>query len=606
VRRTVLPLTVAATALLLPTAALAFSYESPVSDGCHEMITQAALRRARQLVPALAQWEPISEEDSILLRDLPFRLDDDLRDLPAAALLIGVRDNDLKGLKGIDSSSLAAIHGRPSGQREHCLRTSEQDGPEGARKAIEDCRDLILTLVDSALSRGLDLTTGRPDLGQRTVLRVALTFSGNAKIELPIFYLYLGQALHVLQDSFTHAYRDPKDHLTIHTVLNWVDVVNGELDEGRDGPAHLVALDQCVGTDEILANRRAVATEASVRLLMAVLDDDIGQRRAKVEEVLADYMTVKREDCTLSNRWCDSFENGYQLGACSCRSTGSNRSSVVVGALLLALLAFRRRALPLLFLLVATSAAAAEPEAADSAPSETPLERRLICAPGRQLACACPSGAQGAQVCSDDGGRYGPCLGCEAQKAVEAERAAPATVERPREELLLDAQTSTPFGLHAAFGGALDNTAIALSVGLRYRLTQSWLLGIDAELNPWASLEAQRFSLGVLNLYGTAIRRWEISDWVALRTSAHLGTSVLLTELVGARSGTAGLYIGLNLIGLEFELSPRWSLIIDPADVSIPIPNLTGAPLSYRQYRFTVALQLDASRPRPLLDKSAR
>ena len=49
---------------------------------------------------------------------------------------------------------------------------------------------------------------------------------------------------------------------------------------------------------------------------------------------------------------------------------------------------------------------------------------------------------------------------------------------------------------------------------------------------------------------------------------------------------------GTNLLGLELQLVDGVYLVIDPADVSMPIPHLTGAPLSYRQYRFTVGLQI--------------
>lgn len=34
----------------------------------------------------------------------------------------------------------------------------------------------------------------------------------------------------------------------------------------------------------------------------------------------------------------------------------------------------------------------------------------IVCIPGRQVACACPGGAQGAQACNADGKSYGPCF----------------------------------------------------------------------------------------------------------------------------------------------------------------------------------------------------
>ena len=37
-----------------------------------------------------------------------------------------------------------------------------------------------------------------------------------------------------------------------------------------------------------------------------------------------------------------------------------------------------------------------------------------VCAPGRQEACACPGGGQGAQVCNTEGTGYGACAPCDA------------------------------------------------------------------------------------------------------------------------------------------------------------------------------------------------
>ena len=36
-----------------------------------------------------------------------------------------------------------------------------------------------------------------------------------------------------------------------------------------------------------------------------------------------------------------------------------------------------------------------------------------VCEPGDQKTCACPGGASGAQVCADDGAKWGACMGCD-------------------------------------------------------------------------------------------------------------------------------------------------------------------------------------------------
>ena len=65
-------------------------------------------------------------------------------------------------------------------------------------------------------------------------------------------------------------------------------------------------------------------------------------------------------------------------------------------------------------------------------------------------------------------------------------------------------------------------------------------------------------------------------------------------DLVGAPAGSIGPYFGVNLLGLEYQLSPGPYLILDPADVALPVPHITGAPLTYLQYRLTLGVQFGA------------
>ncbi|MCA9719225.1 MAG: hypothetical protein KC468_31440, partial [Myxococcales bacterium] len=48
-------------------------------------------------------------------------------------------------------------------------------------------------------------------------------------------------------------------------------------------------------------------------------------------------------------------------------------------------------------------------ETGDSATSDASTSGG-VCAPGMSVACACPSGETGAQVCEPDGAGYGPCV----------------------------------------------------------------------------------------------------------------------------------------------------------------------------------------------------
>ena len=150
------------------------------------------------------------------------------------------------------------------------------------------------------------------------------------------------------------------------------------------------------------------------------------------------------------------------------------------------------------------------------------------------------------------------------------------------------------FGFYTAFGAALDNAAFAGSVAGRYRASERWLLGVDAEYNPWFSLDAKRFRPGTINIYSTFIKRYPIDERLSLRITGHLGVSVLLFDLIGAPAGSTGLYLGGNLLGIDYRLGDYIYLVLDPADFSVPIPHVTGAPLIYRQYRITVGMQFGA------------
>jgi hypothetical protein len=132
-------------------------------------------------------------------------------------------------------------------------------------------------------------------------------------------------------------------------------------------------------------------------------------------------------------------------------------------------------------------------------------------------------------------------------------------------------------------------------VGGRLRVTPRWLIGLDAEWNPWISLEGERIRPGAFNVYATVVRRWSmLSEHFDIRTSVHLGTSTVLFDLYGVPTGSTGLYSGVSLLGLEWRASRMFSVVIDPADVALPMPQLRGAPFGYLQYRLTIGLQWGA------------
>jgi hypothetical protein len=263
----------------------------------------------------------------------------------------------------------------------------------------------------------------------------------------------------------------------------------------------------------------------------------------------------------------------------------------------------RALTVPLLLASLLTAAAA------EAEPVEPARPAAGACVPGRQLACGCPGGRTGTQVCLADGSGYAACDQCEASSS-DTQGLAASAADRASGRAKLNASDTdsdiyraairdrwaqrSRFGLYGAAGAAIDNAALAFSLGGLYRAGRSWLVGLDAEYNPWFSLDTKRFRRGAFNIYATVVKRFPITETVSLRTTGHLGASVLLFDVIGAPAGSIGPYLGISFLGLEYEMSKGLYLILNPADVAFPVPHLTGAPLSYRQYRFTIGVQFGA------------
>lgn len=499
---------VALAALAFPSVARAYQAESAVTSACHERISTralAAVRASSDRAPAV----PTTDDERALLRDLPTSVTD--ADLAEGALVIGVREPDFRDLDPTSSTRLAHVHADPASQREHCLRAPGDDEPDGTRRALEACRAFIRERVAQALD-GLD-ATGAVDPSSRDPVAVHLDFRGRVSAPLPRFWVRAGQALHALQDGFSHSYRTA-DQRRVTVALNYVDTLD-DADPARDGPSHKRALDECDDVDALRAARLSLAQQASFELLDAALGPGSrDERLARVDAVLDAHLSYE-PGCTAANRWCDAPEERYEDPSCGCAIVGAkgHRAALACVAAGAAWLLLRRRRARVVVALVAIGGAAR----------------------------------------ADDEGRV---------------------------------------GAYAAGGGAVDQGAFNASIAGRLRASPRWLAGLDAEWNPWWSVDTRRVRPGTLNVYATGIRRYDTRDpdW-KLRTTLHVGTSTLLFDLYEAPKGTTGPYFGVNFLGLEIDLGRRWVLVIDPADVAITVPQVRGTPLVYRQYRFTVGLQ---------------
>ena len=113
------------------------------NQGCHERITAEALRRARGMHPTAPALAPTRDEQAII-DNVQFAPPADFkRDLAGMSLLLGVRDNDVKGQNPLDSLQLVEVHGDPKTQEEHCIRALADDDAAGNVSALAACRGFI-------------------------------------------------------------------------------------------------------------------------------------------------------------------------------------------------------------------------------------------------------------------------------------------------------------------------------------------------------------------------------------------------------------------------------------------------------------------------------
>lgn len=327
-------------------ASWSFTLETAFSTGCHERITLEALQRAGW--PGHATEPNASPEDIELARNLPFQAPP-LAGRWTLSLLLGVRSNDLHGYAPTDFQEFSAAQMGEDAQEEHCLRGAADDAVEGDVLATQRCLSFILNR--SALALGADEEV---NLAQTERARVALRYQ-NLELEVTRFAYRAGQALHAIQDSYTHTLREPHNDSIIH-IFNYVDpAIRPDYSAARDGFGHLSKLDDCGDhTPEEQARReRAIAASAAY---LAALASPATTRLEHVEEIAASLISYQ-PGCNPENAWCDAAHAEAAFQSCSATSGGPL-------LLALALLVFRRRMRAVPWAAAATIFATAAPSSA--------------------------------------------------------------------------------------------------------------------------------------------------------------------------------------------------------------------------------------------------
>ncbi|MEO8701420.1 MAG: MYXO-CTERM sorting domain-containing protein [Kofleriaceae bacterium] len=558
------PLGLFAAILLASPAAQAWSIGSQLdNEGCHERITANALRAVRARF-ATSPAIPPTRNEIALIDTVQFVPPADFRDdLAAVSLLIAVRDNDLKGSNPLDTIDLVAVHGDPATQQEHCIRGPNDDGYEGNETALAACRDFIRMRVLEALD-GL-AADGTVDGSLRMPLAVYLSFAGHSDPELPVFYVKMGQAMHALEDGFTHVYRDPEG-VNVTVVTNWIDNISGTAAAPeRDGPIHLFALDECDNTDALVQRNVAAATEAVTELLAIALDPALSReaKAAAVDATTTKYLTYEA-GCTVENNFCDAREPEV-VGGCSTSGGAGGAAVVVLGSLIVLL---RRRRVALAAVTICSLAMPAFADEPTPAATEAP---------------AVPVVPQ--QPEDSEAARKGEEPGRDEKTPTVADVAS----------IRQDKRLGSKFGFAAMVGGSVDHAGGAIVVAGRYRISERWVVGLDAEWNPWVTSVPLEVKAGVASAYATLIRRFPMKfDRVNLRTSVHLGTSMLLFDVFGAPKHEIGLFGAFTPLGIDYDLGKSVRLVLDPVQIALPMPHIGAIPLYYEQFRLMIGIQIGA------------
>jgi hypothetical protein len=543
--------------------------------GCHEPITAEALRRVRLAFDTAPVLTPTRDEAAMIADVLFAPPSDFVHDLAGMTLLLGVRDNDLKGINPLSSLDLIQVHGSPFTQDEHCIRASDHDDAIGNQMALAACRAYIVGTATEALD-GLD-ASGTVDPTIRTPFTLFVGIRGEITPLLPLFYVRIGAAVHALEDGFPHTYRTA-DGMKVAVVLNSIDDVNGTYDEPRDGPLHRAELDRCWDGDPTIRRNYDLTIQAATELLSVALDPELG-REQKIERF--DLVALKylgyEPGCTFDNNWCDSPESTVTnsiTGCAGCTASGTSTLAWSALALLGVLVGWpgrRARGARIGATLVMVTTLAKPARADDPPPADPPPATPADDQPGVPISASDPT--------SENGQEPGRDVKTPTVKQLAEVRA--------------DKELGNHWGFTGSFGGAVDRPAIVTSLGVRYRLSEKWIVGLDVGWNPWVTTSPMNVRSGVATVSGAVTRRFPMRfDRVNLRTTLHLGVSTLLFDVYGAPKYSVGPYVALSPLGIDYDLGRAVRIVWDPMEMALPMPFVGQLPLYYEQFRMMIGLQI--------------
>jgi len=575
--------------MVLPNAALGYASGSSVTKDCHEQITLFALDSSewpRGTTP------PESENAERLAGQLAVPIPSAHENLWSVSTVIGVRWPDFEGAEPSDFVALNRVHTDVADQREHCLRAPSMDDtpddPAGSREAVAACRAYIREQMEQAIG-----AEDRLDLEATETVELWLAFVGDDEVEVQRFGFHMGQALHALQDSFSHTVRT-EDGRRIRHVLNYAESVGGTLDEDVDGHEHRSALDDCELGTPLLDARVSQATQASTALLQAVASAEGGRRGRleRVDAVLDEWLTFAEDDeCVLDIDACNPPELAQSASGCTAGGRAGGGALVLMLGVL-GCLAFRRNSIGLAGLLAFASVLVASAASAqDGVPGEEAMP------PASEI----PDEEREADATIDASGDEE--LAEEAQEQ-EQEGAVVVGADPSKDELSVVEERQVEadsggmaindgVGFQLSVFGSLDEAGFGGSLGLRFPIGEHFILGVDGEYDSWLSTEAGRLENGAFNGYLTGIIVWAIFDRVEIRSNIHAGVTVLLSDLYNADRGSVGPFFGVTPISAAVRVTRAVRVVLDPGGIFVEMPRIDpGPPLLRRSHRLMVGIHI--------------
>jgi len=215
-----------------------------------------------------------------------------------ASMVLGVRQPDTDGHAMLNFNEGRAMHVTDESQSNHTLRTTKDDWEEGNIRSIYRARKRI----EDNLSKVKEYANV-PEEQQYIKVEQYIEFYGPVDIIVFAPVYYMGIAMHIFQDSFSHTIRSDDLRLIYH-VMNYTDAASPGHDEERDGFAHSVSMDDCFGDAWEIAEATTIATGELVRAVY--VQNSFGLDGAnQVDQVLDNWMTYK-EGCNIENDYCES------------------------------------------------------------------------------------------------------------------------------------------------------------------------------------------------------------------------------------------------------------------------------------------------------------